>query len=212
MELFMVRHGESDIPPGRIQKDYPLSELGRKQAERVGKRFAGMTIDHLITTPYRRCLETAQAIADNTGVEHVELPGLGAVDAGPLHDIPIVEIGERYPDLARPGTFDFSPAGGESPQSFSERITASFVEGIWDRYHNDQLTVVSVSHEETINAILFHMVGASFEGFHAFRIDHTSVTAVDVRFGKPRIRFTNDISHLGELPVGQSGKGRPAKA
>ncbi|MEX2238085.1 MAG: histidine phosphatase family protein [Dehalococcoidia bacterium] len=211
MELYLVRHGESDIPPGRIQKDYPLSPLGRQQAERVGKRFEGVKIDHLVTTPYRRCLETAQAIADCTGVDHVEIPGLGAIDAGPLHDIPIVEIGEKYPELSKPGIFDFSAAGGESPQSFSERITTSFVEHIWDRYWKEDLTVVSVSHEETINAILHHILKAPFEGFHTFRIDHTSVSALDVRFGRPRIRYTNDHSHLGDLPVGQSGKGRPAR-
>jgi ribonuclease H / adenosylcobalamin/alpha-ribazole phosphatase len=211
VELYLVRHGESDIPPGRAQNDYPLSTLGRQQAEQVGKRFAGMHIDHLVTTPYRRCLETAQAIADVTGVDHTELPGLGALESGRLKDIPLVQIAEEFPELAKPGVLDYSQAGAESPQQFSERITTTFVEHIWDRYWREDLTVVSVSHEETINAILFHLLGAQFEGFHGFRIDHTSVSAVDVRLERPRIKFTNDVSHLGDLPVGASGRGRPAK-
>jgi broad specificity phosphatase PhoE len=212
MELYLIRHGESDIPPGRLQKDYPLSELGRAQAAALGKRFRGMHIDHLVTTPYRRCLETAQPIADVSGVEHTELPGLGAIDVGPMSDIPLLELAEKFPDLvANPEQIDFSAHGAESPLAFHERVTTAFVDHIWERYWRERLTVICVSHQETVNAILCHIMGVHYTGFHPFKIDHTSVTKIDVRLKRPRIAFTNDISHLGELPVGASGKGRPAK-
>ncbi|MPZ24547.1 MAG: hypothetical protein GEU28_13670 [Dehalococcoidia bacterium] len=211
MQLFLVRHGESDIPTGHIQKNFPLSDLGRRQAARLGERFGGMAIDQLVTSPFKRCLETAQSIADAAGVARSEVPGLGAVDAGSLHDLPITRIRELYPEMAKmPGTFDYSPAGGETPRAFAERITTAFVEAIWDRYREQDLTVVCVSHEETVNAILCHALGVDYTGFHAFKIDHTSVSKLDVRFGRARILYTNDTSHLGDLPLGASGKGRPA--
>ena len=52
MELYLVRHGESAIPPDTFQSDFPLSDLGRKQAAAVAGRFRDISIDHLLTTPY----------------------------------------------------------------------------------------------------------------------------------------------------------------
>jgi len=80
MDLYLVRHGESEIPEDAVQTDFPLSALGREQAARVGERFARLKINHLITTPYKRTQETAQAIAAPAGVKAIEEPGLGAVD------------------------------------------------------------------------------------------------------------------------------------
>ena len=50
MELYLVRHGESEIPPDTFQSDFPLSDLGRKQATAVAGRFRDISIDHLLTT------------------------------------------------------------------------------------------------------------------------------------------------------------------
>src|SRR5207237_10196723 len=63
MELYLVRHGESEIPPDTFQSDFPLSDLGRKQATAVAGRFRDISIDHLLTTPYQRTQATAEAIA-----------------------------------------------------------------------------------------------------------------------------------------------------
>jgi len=37
-------------------------------------------------------------------------------------------------------------------------------------------------------------------------IDHTAVTMVDVRHMRPRVRYVNDTSHLGELSRGHRGR------
>jgi hypothetical protein len=39
-----------------------------------------------------------------------------------------------------------------------------------------------------------------------FGIDHTSVTLLDVRHNRPRVRYINDSSHLGNLSRGHSGR------
>ena len=101
MNLYLVRHGESDIPADAIQHDYALSPLGREQARRLGQRFRGLHIDHLITTPYRRTRETAAAIAAVTDVSAIEEPGLGAIDAGEMHRVPYSRRQERWPEFYR---------------------------------------------------------------------------------------------------------------
>jgi broad specificity phosphatase PhoE len=101
---------------------------------------------------------------------------------------------------------DFSAFGGESAAQFSERVTAAFVERIWDRHSTEPVTVVVVCHAETINALLIHLLGAPYDGWLSFSIEHTAVSHVDVRHGRPRIRFVNDHSHLGDLSRGHRGR------
>jgi broad specificity phosphatase PhoE len=141
MDLYLVRHGESNIPNDAVQSDYPFSPLGEEQAVRLGERFRGLHIDHLITTPYRRTQQTAAAIAATTDVTLVEEPGLGAIDAGELTRVPFSQRRERWPDF-----------------------------------------------------------------WVMFSIDHTAVTMLDVRHDRPRVRYVNDSSHLGNLSRGHSGR------
>lgn len=209
MDLYLVRHGESNIPNDAVQSDYPLSPLGEKQAARLGERFRGLHIDHLITTPYRRTQQTAAAIAATTDVTLVEEPGLGAIDAGELTRVPFSQRRERWPEFyARPVSplMDYSHFGGESAAAFFERVTTSFVERVWDRFWREPATVVVVCHAETINALLHHVLEMPYDGWVMFSIDHTAVTMLDVRHDRPRVRYVNDSSHLGDLSRGHSGR------
>jgi broad specificity phosphatase PhoE len=207
MDLYLVRHGESNIPRDAVQSDFPLSELGREQARRLGERFRGLTLDHLLTTPYKRTQETAAAIAAATDTSVLEEPGLGAVIPGELATTPFSQRKQRWPEYyVNPSPLlDYSPFGGEDPKAFAERITEAFVERIWDRHAEQKTTVVVVCHGETINAVLLHLLGIPFAGWMYFSIDHTSVTWIDVRMGRPRVRFVNDTTHLGGLSRGHRG-------
>jgi probable phosphoglycerate mutase len=207
MDLYLVRHGESNIPPDAIQHDYPLSPLGVAQARRLGERFRGMRIDRLITTPFQRTRQTAAAVAETTGVPLIEEPGLGAIDAGEMHTTPYSRRKERWPEFFKNPSplMDYAPFGGESAQAFFERVTGAFVERIWEEHWREQVTVLVVCHAETINAVLHHLLRIPFEGWMTFSIDHTAVTFLDVRLDRPRIRYVNDTTHLGDLSRGHSG-------
>lgn len=215
MDLYLVRHGESDIPPDTFQDDFPLSPLGERQAEELAKRFRDVRIDHLLTTPYRRTAQTAEAVARVAGVEAIEEPGLGSFRAGGFHDVPVSKAREAYPEWFERvyPLQSYELAGGESAAAFFERVTEAFVEKVWERYSESRdLNVVLVCHEETINALLHHFLGLTFAGFQTFKLDHTSITRVNSRMQRPRITAVNDIAHLmmAGLPVGASGSGRPA--
>jgi len=215
MDLYLVRHGESDIPPDTFQDDFPLSPLGERQAEELAKRFRDVRIDHLLTTPYRRTAQTAEAVARVAGVEAIEEPGLGSFRAGGFHDLPVSKAREAYPEWFERvyPLQSYELAGGESAAAFFERVTEAFVEKVWERYSESRdLNVVLVCHEETINALLHHFLGLTFAGFQTFKLDHTSITRVNSRMQRPRITAVNDIAHLmmAGLPVGASGSGRPA--
>ena len=67
----LVRHGQTECSArlaysGRL--DIPLTETGRQQALRAAQQLAGADIDAVVTSPLTRARDTAQAIADATGV------------------------------------------------------------------------------------------------------------------------------------------------
>jgi len=215
MDLYLVRHGESDIPPDTFQNDFPLSDLGKKQAAEMAKRFRDVRIDHLLTTPYLRTAQTAEAVATVAGVTAIEEPGLGSFHAGGFHDVAVSKAREAYPEwFAKTYPLQsYELAGGESASAFFERVTEAFVEKVWARFSETRdLNVIVVCHEETINALLHHFLGLTFTGFQTFKLDHTSITRVNSRQHRPRITCVNDIAHLvmANLPVGASGTGRAA--
>ena len=215
MDLFLVRHGESDIPADTFQNDFPLSELGLRQAAAMAERFRDLRIDHLITTPYLRTAQTAEAVAKVAGMTAIEEPGLGSFRAGGFHDVPVSKARDAYPEWFEKAyplqTYEL--AGGESAAAFFERVTEAFIEKVWERYSETRdLNVVVVCHEETINALLHHFLGIEFTGFQTFKLDHTSITRLNSRMKRPRITAVNDIAHLvmAGIPVGASGTGRAA--
>ena len=65
MEVVLVRHGETDWnSDGRLmgQKDVPLNDKGREQAEVLRNKLANMSFDCCYSSPLSRAKETAEII------------------------------------------------------------------------------------------------------------------------------------------------------
>ena len=80
--LYLVRHGQASFGA----EDYDnLSELGRKQAERLGTYFKqkNMQFDAVLTGTLRRHTQTWQGIAKGAGFEHepLQMPSLNEYDS-----------------------------------------------------------------------------------------------------------------------------------
>lgn len=82
--LYLVRHGQRiDAVNKQWHKDGDnkydpyLSQLGVWQAQKVGERLRGEQIDHIISSPYVRALQTAQAIAEQLQQSFVVEDGVG---------------------------------------------------------------------------------------------------------------------------------------
>ncbi|MBI4120834.1 MAG: histidine phosphatase family protein [Parcubacteria group bacterium] len=74
--IYFVRHGETPSNIDRIHQghDEPLSKSGQKQAETVAERLTRVSFDIIISSDYKRALETAQAINEKTKKSVVESP------------------------------------------------------------------------------------------------------------------------------------------
>jgi phosphohistidine phosphatase len=69
MRLYLVRHAEA--APGEPDELRALTPEGRRQAGELAERLRadGVEPDAIITSPLRRARETADALAETTGVE-----------------------------------------------------------------------------------------------------------------------------------------------
>jgi broad specificity phosphatase PhoE len=65
--LFLIRHGEPEAAWGGAIDDPGLSEAGRKQAEAAAATLSALGELHIISSPMRRCLETAAPYALRRG-------------------------------------------------------------------------------------------------------------------------------------------------
>jgi len=80
--LHLLRHGAAGSRTEWVGDDRlrPLSPKGARQADDVGAAFAGAGIERILSSPYRRCRETVEPLADRIGVgiEEVEALAEGA--------------------------------------------------------------------------------------------------------------------------------------
>jgi probable phosphoglycerate mutase len=68
--VYFVRHGQSlaNVSPIFQPPDSPLSETGREQARSIAKRISRLSCEALIASSFRRAHETAEGIAQETGL------------------------------------------------------------------------------------------------------------------------------------------------
>lgn len=67
--VYFVRHGQSEgnISPVFQPLESPLTEDGKKQAERIAERISKLNFEILISSPLARAKETAEKISMKTG-------------------------------------------------------------------------------------------------------------------------------------------------
>jgi broad specificity phosphatase PhoE len=129
--LTIVRHGETSANLTGVwhgSTDTPLTERGRRQAERVAAHLAASYADAtaLYTSPLERARHTAEAIARALGLELRLEPGLREYDLGSWEQKTYRELLEEHQlwqNQARDP--DFAPHGGESARDVVARFRAS---------------------------------------------------------------------------------------
>jgi broad specificity phosphatase PhoE len=113
LTLILTRHGQA--APGDLmlggQLDMPLTPDGRKEAEALGRRLAGVRVDRIVASPMARAMETAQAIATGRPVEVDER--LRELDYGRWEGLTAAEIEVRDPELR--ARWEHDPAATHSP-------------------------------------------------------------------------------------------------
>jgi probable phosphoglycerate mutase len=141
--LDLVRHGQSagniaddEAREARLEMldlatrdmDVPLSELGEAQAAALGTWLAQQSPDRIVTSPYRRALDTASIALDAAGLSVPVIcdERLREREFGILDRLTRVGIEARHPEQSAARTFlgkmYHRPPGGESWVDVSARV------------------------------------------------------------------------------------------
>ncbi|MFF3352329.1 bifunctional RNase H/acid phosphatase [Streptomyces sp. NPDC002917] len=199
----LLRHGETALTPekrfsGSGGSDPELSAAGRHQAERVAESLAARgTIQEIISSPLRRCRETAATVGARLGLPVQIEDGLRETDFGAWEGLTFAEVRERYgPDLDAWLASTRTPptGGGESFAEVARRVSATR-DRLTTRHAGR--TVLLVTHVTPIKTLARLALGAPPESLFRMELSAASLSAVAYYAdGNASLRLLNDTSHL----------------
>jgi 2,3-bisphosphoglycerate-dependent phosphoglycerate mutase len=120
--LILVRHAQSAPDPALPEREWPLSEAGRRQAADLPTALAELGVDALASSPYLRAIETLRPYAELAGLEiSIDEDLRERALGGWLPNLADVEAAVRrmHADL------DFQLEGGESGRACVARFDAA---------------------------------------------------------------------------------------
>lgn len=220
MTVLLIRHAQSvnnSLPEEQRSDDPGLTELGRDQARRLAARLVEWQPERLLTSAFRRTLETTSAVADATGLTPelvVDLHEQGGCQAGPSPEVyqgcPGMtrdEIVSEFGDWTLPGSIDqdgwWKCRRWERPDEAEER--ARLVAGEMVEQFGDVSTRVAVITHGMFKPILISaLLGRPFIGNEWLGdLYNTSITQLQLSAAGVVLESYNDTRHLSpELLTG----------
>lgn len=216
--VYFVRHGETEGNTGRIFQgpDTPLTELGLEQGRIVAGRCAKLSFDALISSPFRRAIQTAEIIAARKGIE-VEVSDLFTEMRRPSRlagrsrsDPEAVKLEEAWqksclgdaPKVEDGDDFDSGKARASQALSFLEDHSAENIlvvtHGLFLRTFYASVVLQDTMTSSEFKRILFTLQSNN-TGISVFT--HNQRSAANVMDGGEnihwRMRIWNDHAHLG---------------
>ncbi|MFK4265440.1 bifunctional RNase H/acid phosphatase [Streptomyces milbemycinicus] len=199
----LLRHGETALTPekrfsGSGGSDPGLSPVGRRQAELAAAALAARgTIQVVVSSPLRRCVETAEAVASRIGVDVDIEEGLRETDFGAWEGLTFAEARERHPDDLQAWLASSKAAptgGGESFATVARRVALTRDKLI---ARHAGRTVLLVTHVTPIKTLVRLALGAPPESLFRMEISAASLSALAYYAdGNASLRLLNDTTHL----------------
>lgn len=182
-QLLLVRHGTTSFNSehrflGRT--DIGLSPLGLRQVERLRDYMAGEKLDAVYCSDLNRAVTTAEIVLAGRNIPMTSCPELRECDYGVCEGLTFGEIRERHPDLAArliPFSLDLAFPEGETFRYFVER-SSGFLERI--KRHGPSETILVVSHNGPVRALICRFLGISLDHWWQVRIDVASLSIVEL--------------------------------
>jgi len=196
--VYLIRHAETEYnKEGRVQgfTESPLSELGRRQADRLRGRLGGIKIGAAASSPSERAVDTARIALDGS-ISVITHEGLREMNLGVWEGRVAADIKKAYPKevklwFERPSQLRLD--GGETMRQFRRRVTRTMDEV---RDAAGDTTVAVITHGGVIRIYLTHLLGMKLDDIWRFKIQNCSLTRVLFPANTPRLDLLGDIHHL----------------
>jgi probable phosphoglycerate mutase len=177
-QIIAVRHGETDWNVAtRVQGqlDIPLNDNGRWQAGRLALALASEQISKVYSSDLQRALETAQPVANGSGLDIVTDIGLRERHFGEFEGFTFKEIEQRWPDKNkrwRQRDPDFSPREGESLRQFYARCVEAATR-IADTHLGQ--TIMLVAHGGVMDCLYRAAMHIDIQTLRTWQVGNTNV-------------------------------------
>ncbi len=150
--VYLVRHGETSLnADGRLRglADPELNDLGERQAGAVAAALAEVDVDVVVSSPLRRAVRTAAAIAHSVGSTHRVDDRFNDRDYGQWTGEVKSEV------VAEWGSVDAAPGVEPTATVLSRSAPALDEWGAWAESRHK--AVVVVTHDAVIRPLLAHL-------------------------------------------------------
>ena len=220
--VLLIRHGRTSANTAGVlvgrTSGVELDEAGVKQVSELAGRLSGVPLRAVVTSPLRRCRQTAQAVlsARSDGCVMAVDQGLVECAYGEWTGRPLRELSKDKLWSAvqhQPSAVRFP--GGEAMSEMSARAIGA-VRG-WDArmeaQHGPDAVWAAVSHGDIIKAILADALGMHLDSFQRIVVDPASVSIVRYTAARPYVVTVNsttvDLATYLSPPRKRSGTRRP---
>ncbi len=203
LRLLLIRHGQT-LWNAELryqgQTDVPLNELGRRQAEALGRRLAGETLHAVYASDLQRAVDTAAPLAAIHRLDIITEPRLRELNFGEWEGCTFEEIRQRAPAayqawLRTPE--QFSAPGGETGAQLRTRVQAWLDEV---RARHAEQTIAVVAHGGSLMTLLQITLELPSEARWKFRMTHGSLSELHLYpDGWAVLARLNDTCHLDGL-------------
>ncbi|MGO8947383.1 MAG: histidine phosphatase family protein [Ktedonobacterales bacterium] len=179
--LFLVRHGQTTFNvegrlPGQLP-GIPLTDEGRRQAQRAAVALSGLPLSAVISSPLERARDTADIIARGWALPVMLDPRLMDLDVGAWSGQKVEDLNKSDPlwraFVERPNQ---PPEGVESFLALQSRAVASVEETRKDPTLGQY--VVLIAHADPIKLLLAHYTGLDSERARFLVIGNASISAL----------------------------------
>jgi probable phosphomutase (TIGR03848 family) len=199
--VLLIRHGRTSANTAGVlsgrSSGVVLDEVGHRQAAALAVRIAGVPLRTVLTSPLRRCRQTAQALLASRAEEACPIQveqGLVECGYGEWTGKALRELSKDKLWAAvqqQPSAVRFP--GGESMAEMSARAVGAI--RAWDARlgteHGSDAVWAAVSHGDPIKAILADALGMHLDSFQRIVVDPASISIIRYTATRPYVITVN---------------------
>ena len=197
--LLLIRHGTARLQGSNRfwgSTDIELSDTGIRQAEQLRDRLSRIKIDAVYTSTLARAAATAEIIAARRKLPVNSCEELCECNFGFVEGLTFEEIKKRYPEMVQVmngfNMLERFP-GGESFSELENRVL-KFLERLKEPEQKE--TVAVVAHASPLQIMICHLLGLEIKHWLQLRIDHASLSIIEIYPRGAVLSLLNDTSHL----------------
>lgn len=194
LELWFIRHGETDWNEGRRwqgQTDIPLNDNGMRQAACLARRFANMPFDGAYTSDLGRTRMTAEVVLPNlaaTPDRRLREMSFGTFEGKSWHGMSVDEQQALNEWWKNP--YKNRLPGGESFEELGQRLAE------WRATLPASGRLAVFTHGGPIRSMLWEIVGPPKSREWTILLSNASLTRIAYEPGRATIITVNDCAHL----------------